>query len=201
CVQSYSHHKDKVQSVAWHPTEATVFLTGSYDKSVCVLDARSPAQVTRWDLGSDVESIRWDPHNPSNFFVALENGMIQYYDVRQAENGKGGKALFTIQAHDEAVSAFDINPLIPGCIATGSTDKIIKIWSTVDNKPSMVTSRNFELGRIFSTQFCPDSPFQLAIAGSNGKMHVWDMSSNAGVRQSFRHQSLAGLTPSEEKKP
>ncbi|OBZ84546.1 putative WD repeat-containing protein C17D11.16 [Choanephora cucurbitarum] len=201
CVQSYHHHQDKVQSVAWHPTEATVFLSGSYDKTVCVLDARSPNQVTRWSLSSDVESLRWDPHFPNHFYVALENGMIQYFDVRNAQNGQGGKPLFTIQAHDEAVSAFDINPLIPGCIATGSTDKIIKIWSTVDNKPSMVTSRNFELGRIFSTQFCPDSPFQLAIAGSNGKMHVWDMASNAGVRQSFRHQSLAGLVATEEKKP
>ncbi|CAO3612180.1 unnamed protein product [Mucor hiemalis] len=201
CVQNYTHHTDKVQSVAWHPTEATVFITGSYDKSVCVLDARSPGQVTRWKLASDVESIRWDPHNPSNFYVALENGMIQYYDVRVANNGVGGKAIFSLQAHDDAVSALDVNPLVPGCIATGSTDKSIKIWNTADNKPSMVTSRNFELGRIFSTQFCPDSPFQLAIAGSNGKMHVWDMASNAGVRQAFRHQSLLGVTHTEEKKP
>ncbi|KAI9360319.1 WD40-repeat-containing domain protein [Pilaira anomala] len=201
CVQSYNHHNDKVQSVAWHPTEPTVFISGSYDKTVCVLDARSPEQVTRWQLAADVESIRWDPHHPSNFYVALENGFIQYYDVRVAENGKGGKPLFTLQAHDDAVSALDVNPLVPGCIATGSTDKSIKIWNTNDNKPSMVTSRNFELGKIFSTQFCPDSPFQLAIAGSNGKMHVWDMASNAGVRQAFRHQSLVNVVHTEEKKP
>ncbi|CAO3699043.1 unnamed protein product [Rhizopus stolonifer] len=201
CVQNYTHHTDKVQSVQWHPTEPTVFISGSYDKTVCVLDARSPEQVTRWSLNSDVESIRWDPHNPSNFYVALENGVIHYFDFRQAHNGKGGKALFTLQAHDEAVSAFDINPLVPGCIATGSNDKFIKIWNTADNKPSMVTSRNFELGRIFSAQFCPDSPFQLAMAGSNGKMHVWDMSSNAGVRQAFHHQALASVVATEEKKP
>ncbi|KAG1086784.1 hypothetical protein G6F42_020855 [Rhizopus arrhizus] len=118
CVQSYNHHTDKVQSVAWHPTEPTVFLSGSYDKTVCVLDARSPNEVTRWKLNSDVESLRWDPHNPSNFYVALENGMIQYYDVRQAQNGVGAKAIFTLQAHDDAVSALDVNPLVPGCIAT-----------------------------------------------------------------------------------
>ncbi|EIE87420.1 hypothetical protein G6F46_007221 [Rhizopus delemar] len=201
CVQNYTHHTDKVQSVAWHPTETTVFISGSYDRTVCVLDARSPDQVTRWKVSSDVESIRWDPHNPSNFYVALENGVVQYFDVRQAENGKGGKPLFTLQAHDDAVSAFDINPLVPNCIATGSGDKFIKLWNTNQNKPSMVTSRNFELGRIFSAQFCPDSPFQLAIAGSNGKMHVWDMSSNAGVRQAFQHQALASVTVTEEKKP
>ncbi|KAI8973573.1 WD40-repeat-containing domain protein [Mycotypha africana] len=201
CVQSYNHHNDKVQSVVWHPTEPTVFLSGSYDKTVCVLDARSPGQVTRWHVDSDVESLRWDPHNPSNFYVALESGLIQYFDVRQAVDGKGGKPVFTLQAHDEAVSAFEVNPLVPGCIATGSTDKVIKIWNTSDNKPRLVTSRNFELGRIFSTQFCPDSPFQLAIAGSIGKLHVWDMASNAGVRQSFSHQALSQVSATEEKKP
>ncbi|KAI9246854.1 WD40-repeat-containing domain protein [Sporodiniella umbellata] len=201
CVQNYTHHTDKVQSVQWHPTEPTVFISGSYDKTVCVLDARSPDQVTRWKLNSDVESIRWDPHTPSNFYVSLENGIVHYFDVRQAQNGQGGKPLFTLQAHDDAVSAFDINPLIPNCIATGGGDKFIKIWNTTNNKPSMVTSRNFELGRIFTAQFCPDSPFQLAMAGSNGKMHVWDMSSNAGVRQAFHHEALANTPAVEEKKP
>ncbi|SAM08534.1 hypothetical protein [Absidia glauca] len=175
CVQSYTHHSDKVQSVAWHPTEATVFITGSYDKTVCVLDARSPGQVTRWQLDSDVESIRWDPHSPSHFYVALESGFVHYYDVR---NG-GSKPLYMVQAHDGPVSAMDVNPLVPGCIATGGTDKSIKVWNTVNNKPSMVTKRNFDLGKVFCTQFCPDSAFQLAIAGSNGKMHIWDMSTNA----------------------
>ncbi|KAL0095714.1 WD40-repeat-containing domain protein [Phycomyces blakesleeanus] len=203
CVQSYKHHKDKVQSVSWHPVEPTVFLTGSYDKSVCVLDARSPGQQSKWKLSSDVESLRWDPHNPSNFYVAMEDGLIQYYDVRNVTNGVGNKALFTLQAHDGAVSALDVNPIVPGCIATGGTDKTIKVWNTTDNKPSMVTSRNFELGKIFSAQFCVDSPFQLAVAGSNGKLHVWDMSTNAGVRNAFRGitGAVAGVEPVEEKAP
>ncbi|KAI8974949.1 WD40-repeat-containing domain protein [Pilobolus umbonatus] len=195
CVQSYQHHKDKVQSVAWHPTEATVFISGSYDRTACVLDARAPNEVKRFKLQSDVESIRWDPHSPSHFYVALENGFVQYFNIQDTS-----KPVYTLQAHDDAVSALDVNPLIPNCIATGSTDKSIKIWNTANNKPSMVTKRNFELGRIFSTQFCPDSPFQLAIAGSNGKVHVWDMASNAGVRQAFHHQ-LGGYAPIEEKAP
>ncbi|KAI8333708.1 WD40-repeat-containing domain protein [Chlamydoabsidia padenii] len=202
CVQSYTHHSDKVQSVAWHPTEATVFITGSYDKTVCVLDARSPGQVTRWKVNSDVESIRWDPHQPSHFYVALEDGFVHYYDVRDKNGEQGGKPLYVLQAHDGPVSAMDVNPLVPGCIATGGTDKSIKIWNTANNKPSMVTRRNFDLGKVFCTQFCPDKAFQLAIAGSNGKMHIWDMSTNAGVRQAFRHiQALAGPAPEVEKAP
>ncbi|KAI7847854.1 WD40-repeat-containing domain protein [Circinella umbellata] len=185
CVQSYNHHKDKVQSVAWNPVEATAFITGSYDKTINVLDARAPEKTATWKLQSDVESLVWDPHNPTNFYAATEDGIIQYFDVRQANGSAGGKPLFTLQAHDSAVSALDVNPRIPGCIATGSTDKQVKIWNTTDNKPSMVTSRNFELGHIFSAKFCPDTPLELAISGSNGKVHVWDMSSNAGVRQVY----------------
>ncbi|CAO3617033.1 unnamed protein product [Cunninghamella blakesleeana] len=202
CVQNYTHHTNKVQSVSWHPTEPTVFISGSYDKTVCVLDARSPNQITRWKLDSDVESIRWDPHQPNNFYVALESGFIHYYDVRNADGEKGGKPLYVLQAHDGPVSALDINPLVPGCIATGGTDKLIKVWNTTDNRPSMVTSRNFDLGKVFCTQFCPDAAFQLAVAGSNGKLHIWDISTNAGIRQSFKNvQALSGPAPSVEKAP
>ncbi|CDS08143.1 hypothetical protein LRAMOSA02091 [Lichtheimia ramosa] len=185
CVQSYNHHSDKVQAVAWNPVEATAFVSGGYDKSICVLDARSPNNVTRWTIESDVESIVWDPHNPTNFYLAMENGMVQYYDVRVVANGAGGKAIFTLQAHDGAVSALDVNPVVPNCIATGSTDKLVKVWNTTDNRPSMVASRNFELGHVFSAKFCPDEAMELAISGSEGKIHIWDMKSNAGVRQAY----------------
>ncbi|KAI8064162.1 WD40-repeat-containing domain protein [Gongronella butleri] len=201
CMQSYAHHKDKVQSVAWHPSEPTVFMSGSYDKTVCVLDARSPGQVTRWKLDSDVESLHWDPHVPTCFYVALESGYVHYYDIQNKQGEVGGKPLYVLQAHDGPVSALDINPLIPGCIATGGVDKSIKIWSTTNNKPSMVTSRNFDLGKVFCAQFCPDSAFQLAVAGSNGKLHIWDVSTNAGVRASFSHVHALQTVQGDEKAP
>lgn len=147
CAQSYTHHNGKVQAVAWNPVEATIFISGSYDKTVCALDARSPQQITKWNLVSDIECLVWDPHHPTNFYAGTEDGVVQYFDVRAAENGVGTKPIFTLQAHDGAVSALDVNPHFPGCIATGSTDNKVKVWNTTDNKPSMVTSRNFELVR------------------------------------------------------
>lgn len=57
-------------------------------------------------------------------------------------------ARFTLSAHDGAVSGLDINPHIRGCIATGGTDKIVKVWNIEEQgakrEVSMVTSR--ELG-------------------------------------------------------
>ena len=71
CAKSYSHHTDKVCSLAWHPKTTTVLLSGSYDRTVVAADMRAPdAKVPRWEVESDVESVRWDPHDPNFFYVS-----------------------------------------------------------------------------------------------------------------------------------
>ncbi len=70
CAKSYSIHNDKVCSLAWHPKESTVLLSGSYDRTVMAADMRAPdAKRPTWDVGSDVETVKWDPHDPNFFYV------------------------------------------------------------------------------------------------------------------------------------
>lgn len=58
---------------------------------------------------------------------------------------------FTLAAHDGAASALDVNPHIRGCIATGGTDKKVKIWNINDyqnngkREVSLVISRDLEV--------------------------------------------------------
>lgn len=37
CEHTLSHHTDKVQAVAWNPAESPVLLTGSFDKTACLV--------------------------------------------------------------------------------------------------------------------------------------------------------------------
>ena len=189
CAKSYSYHTDKVCSLAWHAVESTVLLSGSYDRTVAAADMRAPtATPTRVGVESDVETIRWDPHDANYFFVSTENGLVHYYDIRNASSDpSASKAVWKLQAHDEAVSSLDLNTVIPGFMATGSSDKTVKLWNIGAEGPSMVVSRNFEVGRVFATTFGPDPEvaFRLAVAGSKGTMTVWDTSTNPGVRKSF----------------
>jgi periodic tryptophan protein 1 len=189
CAKSYSYHTDKVCSLAWHATEATVLLSGSYDRTVVAADMRAPdAKAPRWGVESDVENVRWDPHDANYFFVSTENGAIHYHDVRNApSNPTATKSVWTLQAHDESVSSFDINPVIPGYMATGSSDRTVKLWNIQPSGPSMVVSRNLDVGKVFATTFAPDPEvaFRLAVAGSHGSMHVWDTSTNPSVRRAF----------------
>jgi periodic tryptophan protein 1 len=67
-----TYHTDKVCSVAWHPTESTVLLSGSYDRTVVAADMRTPeAKAPRWGVESDVETVRWNPHDPNYFYVCV----------------------------------------------------------------------------------------------------------------------------------
>ncbi|CAK7273376.1 rRNA-processing protein [Sporothrix epigloea] len=189
CAKSYTYHTDKVCSLAWHAVESTVLLSGSYDRTIVAADMRAPeATRPRWGVESDVENIRWDPHDPNFFFVSTENGIVHYHDVRMAPTDPTlTKAVWTLQAHDESVSSFDVNAHVPGFMATGSGDRTVKLWNIQASGPSMVVSRSLDVGKVFSTQFAPDPEvaFRLAVAGSKGNLTVWDTSTNAAVRQAF----------------
>ena len=126
--------------------------------------------------------------------VSTENGMIHYHDARNAPaDPSQTKPVWLLQAHDESISSFDINPVIPGFLATGSTDKQVKLWNIQDSGPSMVVSRDLGVGKVFSTTFAPDQEvgFRLAVAGSKGAVQIWDTSTNAAVRAAFANKEPA----------
>ena len=203
CAKSYSHHTDKVCSIEWSPKDTTVLLSGSYDRTTIVADMRAPdATVPRWGVESDVESVRWNPHDPNYFFITTESGMLHYHDVRQAPSSPAkSKPVWKLQAHDGAVSAFDINLTVPGYLATGSSDKEVKLWNIQASGPSMVVSRNLGVGRVFSTNFGPDAEvaFRLAVAGSKGSVQVWDTSTNGAIRRTFASRMKSDDGPVLEK--
>ena len=80
------------------------------------------------------------------------------------------KPIWLLQAHDSGISTFDVSPTHPGLIVTGSTDKLVKLWHITPPQqgPSIVLSRDLDLGKIFNTQFGPDPEvaMRVAVAGS-----------------------------------
>ncbi|TKA28199.1 hypothetical protein B0A50_04171 [Salinomyces thailandicus] len=190
-AHSYTHHTDKVCALSWHPTQSSVLLSGSYDRTIVAADMRAPeAKVPRWGVESDVEQVKWDPHNDNSFYVSTENGVLHCFDARQLPSSpEKSKALWRLQAHENSLSSFSINPAIPGFIATGSSDRTVKLWNIDQSSsgPSMVVSRDLGVGKVFSANFAPDEPvaFRLAVAGSKGAVQVWDTSTNKAVREAF----------------
>ncbi|PRW56745.1 putative WD repeat-containing [Chlorella sorokiniana] len=180
CQHTLRHHSDKVQAVAWNPAEPPVLLSGGFDKRACLLDMRQPdaASVPSWQLSADVEALAWDPHHPTQFVVSSEDGVVAAYDARQ---GAGSSALYRLSAHDKATCALSFCPAVPGLLATSSTDKKVKVWSMLENKPTLLATENLNVGAVFGMSFCRDAPLILAAGGAKGSVSVWDTMSSAAV--------------------
>lgn len=81
--------------------------------------------------------------------VSLENGIVLNFDARVLPSNLSlpSPSRFMLAAHDGAASALDVNPHVRGCLVTGGTDKMVKVWNVNEKNDgkrevSLVTSRD-----------------------------------------------------------
>jgi periodic tryptophan protein 1 len=160
CLRTYTHHRNKVSSIEWNPVESAVLLTGSFDRTAKVFDTRNPEAVATWTFATDVECLKWNPFEPHLFLASTEDGFVYAADTRKA-----GSTLFTLQAHDLAVSSLSFSHYVPGLMVTASIDKTIKVWDVYEGKPRFVATRELDRSALYTVEFSPDSPGVIAVGG------------------------------------
>lgn len=187
-------HEGKVVSTSqWHPLEEGILLTGGYNGACAITDVRisDEAQMTKSyyvGSGQEVENVRWGAQ-PEIFYCGTDNGNVYCFDVRVQD-----KPLWTLHAHDGSISSLDVNPNIPGMLVTSAmNEKVTKLWRCpTDGKggPTMVLSRDFDVGNVLSTSFASDHEVagNLVIGGTAGSLKMWDCLSNRSVRASFQKE-------------
>ena len=72
-----THAGQKVQAVEWNKSGAPALdkavLSAGYDRMVKVWDSRAPEDGIGVKVGSDVETVRWDPWEPTCFYVSIRS--------------------------------------------------------------------------------------------------------------------------------
>eukprot|EP00804_Cyclotella_cryptica_P017728 CCRYP_001175-RA/>CCRYP_001175-RA protein AED:0.03 eAED:0.03 QI:87/1/1/1/1/1/4/83/651 len=197
-----THHSDKVQSLAWHPSEGTLLATGGYDRKVCLVDARSAVtsanagSVKKVKLLADCEAMAWDPHSQHYLTVASEDGVVQCWDVRKFDD-----PVWSMVAHEYGgVSDICYNPQVPGMLLTCSIDKTVALWDTQHAPtPQSCGTKDMNVGKLYSVSCYPSSPWLMACGGSGNELAIWDMEEEDAIQNRFAPRvSLDGAVPSSK---
>lgn len=86
------------------------------------------------------------------------------------------------------------NRHVPGMLATCAIDKTVKLWDTsscVTNDSSDATppvpcgSRDMGVGKLYTVNFYPSSPWLLGTGGAGNQLSLWDLSGEGALRKRF----------------
>jgi len=200
CAATLTHHKDKVQSVLWHPQEGTLLATGSYDRTVALVDARATENVKTVKIPGDCEALAWDPHNTHCLTAASEDGTVTCWDVR---NFSSKKPLWSMVGSEfGGVSDLAYNELVPGMLATSAVDKTVTLWDTSNGEtPRARMNKDMKVGKLFTLNFYPSSPWLLGCAGGGKEIAIWDMREDTTVQKCFGGRATANSAPTSESSP
>ena len=98
--------------------------------------------------------------------------------------GGGGAPRFTLAAHSRPTTALAFAGVAaPGLLATGSTDKKVKLWDVSGDAPALLEAQDLKVGAIFAASFACDEalPGVLAVAGAKGTVSVWEVGAAESV--------------------
>lgn len=181
-IQCIRHHSDKVSSIEFHSEFSELVITGGYDKKIFLSDLRQESPSEEQILSSDIECIRWDPHDGNRFVVGCDSGIVQSFDIRSMNT-----PLFTLSAHDSSITSLDLNCQIPGFMLTSaaSNEDPLKFWDIAENKPVYLGHRDVGAGKVLACGFCPDDPYYCSIGGSEGSLSVLNITESKKIRNRF----------------
>ncbi|KAL6937816.1 hypothetical protein ACO0RG_004340 [Hanseniaspora osmophila] len=185
CVETFKkiHGKSKVSCSQWNNFE---LLTAGYDSRIALTDVREGAKSSRyWKISSneELETIKFSA-DKTHVLTGTDNGNVYCFDTRNPNSSP----VWTLKAHDAGLSCLNINQTIDNMFVTAAMgEKVVKIWKYENNRPKLVTTRDFGIGNILTTSFAPDFEVSgnLVVGGVSGGLQLWDTFTNGSVRKQF----------------
>jgi len=122
-VHKSAHHDMGVCCIA---PRGDVFLTGSYDESVCMWDRRTYKMLGSCKVGGGVWRLKWHPDKP----YVLVAGMHSGFHILKLDNEQS-LVLDQSYAHGDDSLAYGADWLDDGRVATCSFyDKAMTVWDS-----------------------------------------------------------------------
>lgn len=124
----YLGHRNSIEDIAWSPSEATVFCTGSSDKSLRIWDirGRNGSQITVPDAHfEDVNVISWNPKVSYLLASGADDGSFKVWDLR---NIRQALPLANFQYHKGPITSIEWSYHDESLLSVSSSDDQVTIW-------------------------------------------------------------------------
>ncbi|CAI4222090.1 unnamed protein product [Auanema sp. JU1783] len=184
-AQSISKRNGEVQTIAWHPVESTFLLAGTMKGTVEVIDCREEAgsASAQWSFETQIEKVTWNHFNPFTCFVAGDDGILRYLDMR-----KPGEVIWEEKAHDGSIGGLVLSTKIRGLLNSFGHDGIMNTYKLHDDgNIEKVHFTALNLGELHSASFNPDAGTIVAVGGSKEDLvRVLDLSKHEKIVESFQ---------------
>ncbi|XP_069793234.1 U3 small nucleolar RNA-associated protein 15 homolog [Narcine bancroftii] len=185
-LYNFTEHIDYVRCGCTSKLNADLFVTGSYDHTVKLFDARLDKSVMTMDHGQPVESVLLFPSG--GLLVSAGGRFVKVWDML-----KGGQLLASLRNHHKTVTCLCLNSSGQRLLS-GSLDRHVKIYSTSTYK--VVHTLNYSAS-ILSLAIMPEdkaiivgmtnSVLNIRHRKENAKNHVVDGVEKKGKRPSYRY--------------
>ena len=195
-VRSLKGHTRAVNKLCFSPSTSTLLLSAAQERVIRLWDVaqRLATQQLGFAAAAEVRDVHFSWHEPNLFAAALENGMVQLFDVRSNKTD-----VLRTQAHQGPVYAVEWHPEEASVLATGGRDRAIKVWDLSASFEAQVAHLHSvsTLAAVGRMRWRPgggsEQRWQLAscAGGSDCKPHIWDVRRPAVVLYSLQgHRDL-----------
>lgn len=137
----YLGHTSSVEDIQWSPTEPSVFITASSDKTVRVWDTRgrSGPQITVEAHNEDVNVISWNRTVAYLLASGCDDGSFKIWDLRSI---KKSTTLAHFNYHKQPITSIEWAPQDESVVALSSADNQLTIWdlSVEADDPALATA-------------------------------------------------------------
>jgi hypothetical protein len=80
-------------------------------------------------------------------------------------------------------------------LATSAVDKTVTLWDTAnDGTPRAKLNKDMKVGKLFTLNFYPSSPWLMGCAGGGKEVAIWDMTEDATVQKCFGGRAIVNTT-------
>uniref|UniRef100_A0A8C4N741 U3 small nucleolar RNA-associated protein 15 homolog n=1 Tax=Eptatretus burgeri TaxID=7764 RepID=A0A8C4N741_EPTBU len=122
----FAEHSDYVRTACTSRFNSSLFLTGSYDHSVRIFDAREGKAILTVDHGHPVESVLLLPSE--GIFISAGGRYVKVWDTTL-----GGRLLSCIRGHHKTVTKLALNGA-GNRLLVSSLDRHVKVYDTTNYK-------------------------------------------------------------------